>query len=78
MFAMTILTPWSLGIVCLVGGLIAIAGGLFNWDWFMDNPKAQGFVKQFGRSGARVFYCVLGLAFAGLGLFLVTVMEPPW
>jgi hypothetical protein len=75
---MVILCPWSFGIVFLAGGLIAIAGGLFNWDWFMDNQKAQVFVEKFGRSGARVFYCVLGLAFAGLGLFMVTAFEPPW
>jgi len=78
MFAMVIFTPWMFGIFCLVLGLLMIAGGLFNCNWLMDNPKAQGFVKQFGHSGARVFYCVLGLAFAGLGLFLVTATKPPW
>ena len=75
---MTIMTLWWFGILCLVFGLLTIAGGLFNCNWLMDNPKAERFVKQFGHSGARVFYCVLGLAFAGLGLFLVRVMEPPW
>lgn len=75
---MVILSPWAFGVVFLVGGLIAIAGGLFNWDWFMDNPKAQVFVNKFGRSGARVFYCALGLGFAGIGLFMVIVCETPW
>ena len=78
MFAIVIFTPWWFGILCLIGGLIAIAGGLFNWDWFMDHPKAQVFVNKFGQSGARVFYCMLGLAFLGLGLFLLITTTPPW
>ena len=75
---MVILTPWFLGALCLVGGLLSIGAGLFNWDWFMEHPKAQVFVDKFGLTGARIFYCVLGLVFGGLGLFLVTTMERPW
>jgi len=75
---MVILTPWWFGALFLVGGVLSIVGGLFNWDWFMEHPKAQVFVDKFGLTGARIFYCVLGLVFAGLGYFMVTTMERPW
>ena len=78
MFGIVILSPWWLGALCLVGGLLSIAGGLLNLGWFMEHPKAQVFVDKYGHTGARIFYCMLGLAFAGLGLFLVTTMERPW
>ncbi|MEK7995641.1 MAG: immunity 17 family protein, partial [Planctomycetota bacterium] len=60
--------PWALMLVLV--GLFAIAGGLFDWEWFMTNRKAWVFVKLFGRNGARIFYCILGLAVAVLGVLI--------
>ena len=57
-----------LGLVLIAVGAFAMAGGLFNWDWFMDNRKARGIVKIFSRNGARIFYGVLGLAIAVVGV----------
>ena len=51
----------------VAAGLFAIAGGVFDWDWFMDNRRAWIFVRVFGRQGARVFYVLLGLAILGIG-----------
>ncbi len=51
-------------------GLVAIAGGLFNWDWFMNARKVQMVAKLLGRGGARVFYCLLGSAIVVLGLLM--------
>ena len=52
----------------LVGiGLFSILGGVMNWEWYMNNRRAQGIIKLFGRSGARIFYVLLGLALAGVG-----------
>ena len=59
-----------LGLFLVLGGLFAIAGGFFDWDWFMRNRKARAFVSLLGRSGARIFYCVLGSAIAILGLLI--------
>ncbi len=42
-------------------GLFSIVASIFNWDWFFENRKARLFVSLFGRTGARVFYIILGL-----------------
>jgi drug/metabolite transporter superfamily protein YnfA len=59
-----------LGLFLMFAGLFAIAGGLLDWDWFINNRKARIFVKLFGRNGARIFYCLLGLAIAVLGILI--------
>ncbi len=49
-------------LLCILGGFFAIAGAAFNWDWFMQNPKANVFVHLLGRTGARVFYIIVGVS----------------
>jgi len=58
------------GLILVVAGLFAVAGGVLDWEWFMNNRKAQVFVNWLGRGGARVFYIILGLAIAILGLLI--------
>ena len=48
-------------------GLYAIAGAILNREWFMDDPKAQVFVRLLGRTGTRVFYTLLGAGLVVLG-----------
>ena len=56
----------------LVGvGALAVCGGVFDWDWFMNNRKARLWVKLFGRKGARVFYVFLGGALTAAGIAMV-------
>jgi drug/metabolite transporter superfamily protein YnfA len=57
-------------LLLVLAGLFAMAGGVFDWEWFMNNRKAQAFVNWLGRGGARVFYVILGLAIAILGLLI--------
>ncbi len=57
-------------LLLVLAGLFAMAGGIFDWEWFMNNGKAQAFVNWLGRGGARVFYIILGLAIAILGLLI--------
>jgi hypothetical protein len=59
-------------LLLVLAGLFAMAGGVFDWGWFMNNRKAQTFVNVnlLGRGGARVFYVILGLAIAIPGLLI--------
>jgi hypothetical protein len=55
------------GLIFIFVGLFSMAGGIFNWEWFMTNRRARLFVKIFGRSGARIFFGILGLGFIIFG-----------
>ena len=55
--------------LCIAAGLFAIAGAAFNWDWFMQDPKANVFVRLLGRTGARVFYTIVGVSAILLGIW---------
>ena len=59
-----------LGLLLVLAGLFAIAGGVFDWEWFMSSRKARTLVKFLGRGGARIFYCLLGSAITILGLLI--------
>jgi len=59
------------GLILVAVGLFSICGAAFDWDWFINSRKAQPFVTLFGRTGARVFYMLLGSAIA-LGGALMT------
>lgn len=52
-------------------GIFAVAGGMFDWSFFMTNRRARKFVWLFGRGGARFFYGVLGGGLAGAGAALL-------
>ena len=54
-------------VLFILAGLFSIAGGLFDWEWFMTNYRAAAFVRLIGRTGTRILYIVLGLILAGLG-----------
>ena len=58
-------------------GLFSIAGAAFDWEWFMTNRRARPIVAMFGRTGARGFYALLGLAFLGGGVFVALNPPPP-
>lgn len=61
----------------LAAGLFSMAGGLFNWNFFIHSRKARLWVKFFGERGARIFYVVLGAAIVTLGTLLATgVIDP--
>lgn len=50
------------GLIFLMPGAISTLASLFNWDWFFSTKTASFFVDNLGRTGARVFYGVLGIA----------------
>jgi small neutral amino acid transporter SnatA (MarC family) len=49
-------------------GLFCIVASAFNWEFFFQNKRAQFFVKLFGRTGARIFYALLGLFLLYVGV----------
>ena len=57
-----------IGWIFIVVGIFSTLGGVFNWEWFMNARKARFIVQIFSRTGARIFYIILGLALASLGV----------
>ena len=58
------------GILLGLAGLFTIVAAVMDWNWFMNHHRARLFVMLFGRQGARVFYAILGLIIAAIGVFL--------
>lgn len=58
------------GLLLVAAGIFSICGAAFDWDFFMNSRKARFFVSMFGRTIARVFYCVLGLVITVLGCLM--------
>lgn len=48
-------------ILVVAGGVLSIVASIFNWNWFFENRRAYIFNKILGRTGARIFYNVLGI-----------------
>jgi len=59
-----------MGSLFIAIGLFAICGAGFNWDWFLNHRKARFFVAVFKRTGARIFYLLLGGGLVTLGALL--------
>jgi predicted transporter len=59
---------YVLGSFLVFVGLFSVAGGILNWDWFFADRKAKPIVRSFGRTGARIFYVIIGLAVMTLGI----------
>ena len=62
----TVVNP--LGLIFVAAGVFSMLGAIYNWEWFVNARKARFVVKLLTRNGARIFYGVLGLAIAVLGL----------
>ncbi|MHC5054880.1 MAG: immunity 17 family protein [Planctomycetota bacterium] len=70
--------PYLLGGALVAGGVFSIAGAVFNWEWFMTARKARFIVAIAGRTGARIFYGVLGVALVVIGALALTgFIAPP-
>ncbi len=66
--------PWGLAFVA--AGLFTAICGIGNWDWFMNHRKAQLMCSFFGRTGARIFYIIVGLAFTIFGVLFAMGVIP--
>lgn len=59
------------GLIFVAAGIFSICGAAFDWDWFINSRKARFFVATFGRTGARIFYSVLGIVIVVLGTLIM-------
>ncbi|MFR3549464.1 MAG: immunity 17 family protein [Coprobacter sp.] len=49
----------SIFFACL--GTLSICAAIANWDWFFNTNNGKIFVRLFKRTGARIFYIILGI-----------------
>ncbi|MDR0657886.1 MAG: immunity 17 family protein [Mediterranea sp.] len=52
-----------------VTGIIALLASLLDWDWFFKAQNTQFIMRNVGRSWARLFYGILGLALMGMAIY---------
>ena len=55
-----------LSLILGLSGVFSVVCAAANVDFFMENSRAALFVRLLGRTGARVFYVVLGLFLCGV------------
>lgn len=59
-------------ILFVLAGIFSVLASVKNWDWYFNNRKAKPFVRLFGRTGARIFYTLIGIFIMGIGIvFLI-------
>ncbi|MCH4887442.1 hypothetical protein EZV73_07660 [Acidaminobacter sp. JC074] len=52
-------------------GFLCMMASILDWDWWFENRKIGYLVKAIGRRGAGIFYFLLGLGFAGYGVYSI-------
>ncbi|WP_229684805.1 immunity 17 family protein, partial [Deinococcus roseus] len=57
----------------ILGGLFTLAASYYNWDWFFNNWRARPFVALVGRTGARIFYALIGVVLLVIGVFWLII-----
>lgn len=63
----------TFAIIIIALGAFSLAGGVYNWDWFMNNYKARRFVNAFGRKVTRVIYGFIGSFLMIIGIIFLIV-----
>jgi hypothetical protein len=49
-------------------GAFSLSGAIFNWNWFMNSRRARFVSMILTRTGARIFYGLLGITLIIIGL----------
>ena len=60
--------PHPAALLLIFAGIFSICGAVFDWEWFMGSSRAWLFVKVFGRTGARLFYTLVGAIIVTIGV----------
>ncbi|MBP3310314.1 MAG: immunity 17 family protein [Ruminococcus sp.] len=63
----------TFAIIIIALGAFSLAGGVYNWDWFMNNYKVRRFVNAFGRKVTRVIYGFIGSFLMIIGIIFLIV-----
>jgi hypothetical protein len=58
-----------MGIVFIAIGIWSICGAGFALGLFMEHPKARSVIAILGRTGARIFFVMLGCLMISLGVW---------
>ncbi len=53
-------------------GALSLTASITNWEWFFKQRRAQSMIKLMGRSGARIFYAILGTFFVVFGWLVIS------
>lgn len=59
------------GFIFIAIGIFSFCAGIFNWDWFMNARRVRFVVKILTRGGARIFYCLIGIAVIVFGILVL-------
>lgn len=59
-----------IGILIILSGAFSLISSLKNWDFFFNHSRARFLVRIMGRTGARIFYGLLGSALITGGLLM--------
>ncbi len=46
----------------MAAGIFSVLGAFFEWGFFFNSRKAKLVTKILGRTGAKIFYIVIGIA----------------
>lgn len=57
-------------LMTLTGGM-SLAFSVSNPEWFFRNRNVLCFVRCFGRTGARIFYGLLGVGMIAMGITII-------
>ena len=60
-----------MGLILVGAGAVALCGAGFDWEWFLNDRKTRFFTVLFGRTGARIFWGLLGTGFVVYGLLIL-------
>ena len=52
-------------------GLFSVVAAVMNLEWYFQTSAAQTFVRGLGRTGARLFYVLLGIGLMACGVWAI-------
>lgn len=59
-----------IGTLVILSGLFSLISSIKDWNFFFESTRARFLVRILGRTGARIFYGLLGSALVIGGLLL--------